>query len=119
MSPPPANGAIGVERRWNSIPRTERGSIASRAASYGEGRGVGVPRGDGVPLGDGLAVGVGAAVAVVVRVGSTEGMVVLGRDASATNEPDPDGTEQATMTIATRAAPTAAPTDPRRSTAGV
>ena len=108
MSPPIANGAIGELSRMSSMPRSERGSIASIGASYCDRLGVGVTA-LGVGLRDGVAGGVGTMVGGTgVRVGSTDGSAVIDAVAIAAGllaagVTEHAATSAATMTTATGA----------------
>jgi hypothetical protein len=100
MSPPVANGAIGELYRVNSMPRSERGSIASIWGSYGERLGVGATA-FGVGLGERVALVVETTVGGGVRVGSTDGMAVTDTVAIAAGLSAAGVTEQAATSATT------------------
>jgi hypothetical protein len=101
MSPPVANGAIGELYRVNSMPRSERGSIASIWGSYGERLGVGATA-FGVGLGERVALVVETTVdGIGVRVGSTDGMAVTDTVAIAAGLSAAGVTEQAATSATT------------------
>ncbi len=54
MSPSGVNIDAGTLARWSGMPRSDAGSIASRAASTGVGIGVGRGVGVGAGTGDGV-----------------------------------------------------------------